>query len=108
MTNRCDCCEEHRYTVAHELGHYALHMNPSPTVAKLGLAEESKEDQEFHADQFATAWFMQTASLEQRKRFLQKNPEVNVIPADSIIVVLFTVGTLVALYLLSRVFSKTA
>lgn len=108
VTNRCDSCEEHRYTVAHELGHYTLHVSPSPAIAKLGLADASKADQESHANQFATAWFVRTASPEQRKRFLQKNPEVNSILTDSMMAVLLTVGTLIALYLLSRVFSKSA
>jgi Zn-dependent peptidase ImmA (M78 family) len=104
VTNRCDCCDQHRYTVAHELGHHVLHRNPSPAIATLGLADE--EDQEFHADQFALAWFMQTAKPEQRERFFRENPRASFILADSAMAVIVTVLSFVLLYAFSRLFSQ--
>lgn len=108
VTNRCDCCDQHRYTVSHELGHHVLHVNPSPATAELGLAEDNEEDQELHADQFAAAWFMQTAKPEQRERFFRENPRVNIVLNDSIIAAGFTVLAFIFLYVFSRVLSKTA
>jgi Zn-dependent peptidase ImmA (M78 family) len=106
LTNRCDCCEQQRYTVSHELGHHVLHLNPSPLIAQLGLADD--EDQELHADQFATAWFMQTAKSEQRERFLRENPRASFVLADTAMAVIFTVLPFVLLYAVSRLFSQNS
>jgi Zn-dependent peptidase ImmA (M78 family) len=108
LTNRCDCCDQHRYTVSHELGHHVLHMNPSPAIAKLGLAEENEEDREFRANQFATTWFMGTATPEQRKRFLRKNPEMNSILVDSMMDVVFMILPFVLLFVFAHLFSKNS
>jgi Zn-dependent peptidase ImmA (M78 family) len=102
LTNRCDCCDQHRYTVAHELGHHVLHMNPSPGIVKLGLANRDEEDREAQADQFAVAWFMNTATPEQRDRFLQKNPQVAAVLTDSMMAVVMVALPFLILYLFSR------
>ena len=108
VTNRCDCCDQYRYTVSHELGHYILHVNPSPAIAELGLTDESEEKQELHADRFAATWFMQTANPEQRERFFKENPKAQSALNDAIMAGGLTVLALVFVYFLSRTLPQTA
>jgi hypothetical protein len=106
VTNRCDCCDQHRYTVAHELGHHVLHVNPSPAITELGLPAENLEDREFRANQFATAWFTQTATPEQQERFFQKDPELSFKSDDPMMGVVFMILSFAILYVCVRLFSK--
>jgi hypothetical protein len=77
-------------------------MNPSPSIAALGLAN-GKEDQEFQADLFAATWFRQTAKPEQQERFFRENPEANAAWNGPIAAVACVVLVFVILYAFSKI-----
>jgi Zn-dependent peptidase ImmA (M78 family) len=74
------------YTVAHELAHQILHLNPSHSFV---LPQIMTNDlQEFQANMFATALVVWTANDQEREVMGRQNPELHFTPLAALLLTL--------------------
>ena len=102
VVNRAKPPEHQQYTVAHELGHHVLHVNPPQDPHQLGLA--SKDMMEFQAHLFAAMWVIRVTNGKEREVLLRHNPESLVVPASSVFMTFAMILGAAIAYLCSRVF----
>ena len=74
VLNRAQSQEELQYTMPHELGHHALHLNPVGDYDPLGFPDLG--DAELEADLFAMSWLFFLGKDRQRNVVLLQNPEI--------------------------------
>jgi Zn-dependent peptidase ImmA (M78 family) len=96
VVNRAKSAEHQQYTLSHELGHQALHANPSRSPSALRI--EGME--EFQANIFASVWIMRVAGKE-RENVLRQNPESSACMSLAIV----TTGGILAIALLVYLWS---
>lgn len=102
VVNRRESQFEQQFTVAHELGHHVLHLNPSSAAELDGFAEGT--DREFQADQFATLWHMWETDPEEREELLRRNSRARMVLSASVLATVFVVLAPILFYLCSRLF----
>lgn len=104
VVNRYESRARQQFTLAHELGHHVLHLNPSPVAELAGFAEAT--DQEFQADQFASVWHMWGTEPEEREELLRQNPRAGRVMTASVMATVLVVLGSILFYVCSRLFSR--
>src|SRR5712692_4672108 len=104
VVNRAKSPQHRQYTVAHELGHHVLHVNPSHDPNKLGLSTEGMAD--FQAHMFASALVIWVMKDEEREDVLRQNPESFAILLASIFITAAIILIPLLAYLWSRLFHR--
>jgi hypothetical protein len=104
LVNRYESRVRQQFTVAHELGHHVLHLNPSPTAELAGFAEGT--DQEFQADQFASVWLIWGTKPEEQGELLRRNPRAGMVLSVSVMATVLMILVPIVFYLCSRMFSQ--
>ena len=74
------------YTVAHELAHQILHLNPSHSFVLPQIV--TNDLQEFQANMFATALVVWTANDQEREVMGRQNPELHFTPVAALLLTL--------------------
>jgi hypothetical protein len=102
VVNRAKSPQHQHYTIAHELGHHVLHVNPPQDRHQLGLP--SKDMMEFQAHLFAAMWVMRVTNDKEREVLLRQNPESLFIPPLSILLTIAMILGALFAHLCSRLF----
>lgn len=76
LVNRLRDRNHQEYTLAHELGHHALHLKTLP-IESASSFWPSEAMWNIEADCFATAWLLLTKTVQDiDEEFLKQNPEI--------------------------------
>ncbi|MCI0428640.1 MAG: ImmA/IrrE family metallo-endopeptidase [Nitrospiraceae bacterium] len=76
LVNRLRDRNHQEYTLAHELGHHALHLKTLP-IESASSFWSSEAMWNIEADCFATAWLLLTKRIQDiDEEFLKQNPEI--------------------------------
>jgi Zn-dependent peptidase ImmA (M78 family) len=102
VVNRAKSPEHQQYTVAHELGHQVLHLNPAQDPNQIDL--EIKDIAEFQAHMFASTLIFATTNDKEHEDVLKQNPESFIIPVLAIFVTVVVLVIALLFYLRSRLF----
>jgi IrrE N-terminal-like domain len=102
VVNRYESRTQQQFTLAHELGHHVLHLNPSSAAELVGFAEGT--DQEFQADQFASVWHMFGARPEEQAEVLRRNPRAGMVMSASLMATILVILVPILAYLCTRLF----
>ncbi len=102
VVNRAKPLEHQRCTVAHELGHHVMHMNPTQAVQPLGPLTEELE--EFQAQMFAATMVLGATNDGDREVVIKQNPELLAIHVAAVFITIATVVIMLIIYLCSRLF----
>jgi hypothetical protein len=100
VLNRSKSRQNLEYTLPHELGHCALHLNPSRDGGYMGLLEIGTA--EFQADLFAVIWVNWLGNDRQRKEMLAENRE----SSTAVVMGLLLTLALIAVAIIAWLFSK--
>jgi Zn-dependent peptidase ImmA (M78 family) len=73
VVNRAKSSTHTAFTIAHELGHHKLHLNPSGGIPRTQLSNSVTE---FEANMFATMFVVAVTGGEQDEELLAQNPEI--------------------------------
>jgi len=84
--NRAKSPQHQQYTVAHELGHHVLHLNPSRDSQQLEVSNKDLAEAQAHL--FAATWLALVTNDKEREDVLRQNPEAFFIPAFSLLATL--------------------
>lgn len=95
LVNRLQDRIHQEYTMAHELGHHALHLKTLP-IESASSSWSSEAMWNIQADCFATAWLLITKRAEDiDEEFLKQNPEIlNFVCVLFLGILLFLLGLL--------------
>ena len=102
VINRAKSRPHQQYTIAHELGHHVLHVNPTQDPNQPGLP--IKNFAEFQAHMFAASLIFWTMNDKQREDVLKQNPESLIFPALAIFMSFAVILTPLLVHLWSRLF----
>jgi Zn-dependent peptidase ImmA (M78 family) len=100
VVNRAKSPQHQQYTLAHELGHQFLHLNPAPDPNQLGLP--IKDIAEFQAHMFASTLMFVTTNDKEREDMVKQNPEAFIMPALAIFVTVVFVVIALLFYVCAR------
>lgn len=104
VVNRAKSPQHRKYTIAHELGHHVLHVNPSHEANKLGLPTEGLA--ELQAHMFASTLVVRVAKDGEREDVLKHNPESFAMLFASLFMSAAIILIPLLVYLWSRIFHK--
>ncbi len=104
VVNRYESRAQQQFTLAHELGHHVLHLNPSPAAELIGFAEAT--DQEFQADQFATVWHVWGTEPKEREELLRQNPRAGMVLTASVLATILLILIPILFRVSSWLFSR--
>jgi Zn-dependent peptidase ImmA (M78 family) len=102
VVNRAKSPQHQQYTLAHELGHQVLHVNPVQDPNHPGL--QIKDMAEFQAHMFASTLMFMTTNDKEREDVLMQNPESLTMPALAILATVIVLVIALLFYLCSRLF----
>jgi Zn-dependent peptidase ImmA (M78 family) len=102
VVNRAKPLSHTRFTIAHELGHHQLHLNPSRDNDQ--TAQPPNKTTEFEANTFATILVATTTSGEQQEQMLAHNPEMQSTAVVSLFATLVVILMAVVIWICSRLF----
>ena len=88
VVNRAKHPTHQQYTIAHELAHQVLHLQPQP-VSTNTFQLPSEDFAEMQAHLFAATWLLHISSSQERDEILKHNREAYVIP---FLLMLITIG----------------
>ena len=104
VVNRAKPSKHSKFTIAHELGHHVLHLNPSHDADQTGPLTNNMA--EFQANMFASTLVVSVTNQQDHEEMLRQNPELRATAAVSIFVTFATIfGSLIA-WVCSRLFQK--
>jgi len=106
LVNRDESRARQQFTIAHELGHHVLHLNPTPEAELIGFAKAT--DKEFQADQFAAVWHVLGTEPKERKEILRRNPRAGKVLTASVVATILLFLVPVICYVFSRLFGNKA
>ena len=99
VVNRDKSPQHRQYTVAHEVGHHLLHLNPNPDP---GLREFSDPDlAEYQAHMFAAAMVVHVKDEKEREDLLKQNREPAAYLFGAVFMTIAVIIVLVVLHLAS-------
>jgi hypothetical protein len=104
VVNRDESRAQQQFTLAHELGHHVLHLNPSPAAELVGFAKTT--DQEFQADQFATVWHVWGTEPKEREELLRQNPRAGMVLTASMLATILLILVPILFHVSSWLFKK--
>jgi Zn-dependent peptidase ImmA (M78 family) len=102
VVNRAKPSSHTKFTIAHELAHHQLHLNPSHYNDQ--AARPPGKETEFEANMFATMLVATTTSGEQQERMLAQNPEMRSSLAVSAFGTIVAILIAVVLWICTRTF----
>lgn len=102
VVNRAKSPQHQQYTIAHELGHQVLHVNPAQDPNQLSL--QIKDMADFQADMFAATLIFVTTNDKEREDVLKQNPESLIIPAFATLMTVVVLVIALLIHLCSRLF----
>jgi Zn-dependent peptidase ImmA (M78 family) len=102
VVNRAKSSQHQQYTLAHELGHQVLHVNPVQDPNQPGL--QIKDMAEFQADMFASTLMFMTTNDKEREDVLAQNPESLTMPALAMVATVMFLVIALLFYICSRLF----
>jgi Zn-dependent peptidase ImmA (M78 family) len=102
VVNRAKSPLHQQYTLAHELGHQVLHVNPVQDPNHPGL--QIKDMAEFQAHMFASTLMFMTANEKEREDVLKQNPESLTMPALAILATVIVLVIALLIHVCSRLF----
>ncbi|MGA7294258.1 MAG: ImmA/IrrE family metallo-endopeptidase [Terriglobales bacterium] len=104
VVNRAKSLSHTRFTIAHELGHHQLHLNPSRNNDQ--AAQLPNTAAEFEANTFATILVATTTSGERQEQMLAHNPEMQSTAVVSLFATLVVILMAVVIWICSRLFGS--
>lgn len=100
--NRAKPSGHNKFTIAHELAHHQLHLNPSRNNDQ--VAQSSNAATEFEANMFATMLVASTTGGEQQEQMLAHNPEMRSSLAVTVFVTILTILAALVIWFCSYLF----
>jgi hypothetical protein len=104
VVNRHKHPAHQQYTIAHELAHHLLHVQPQSVLTNM-LHLPTEDFAEIQAHLFAASWLIYITSPQERDAMVKQNPDAFVFP---FVLMVMTIGLGLAAglgYLLSRFIS---
>jgi Zn-dependent peptidase ImmA (M78 family) len=99
VVNRAKSPQHQQYTIAHELGHQVLHVNPPQPPNQ--LSPQIKGMAEYQADMFAATLIFATTNDKEREDMLKQNPESFTITVSALLMSAVILVIALILYLCS-------
>jgi hypothetical protein len=102
--NRAKPSKHSKFTIAHELGHHVLHINPPHDADRAGLLTRGMA--EFQANMFAATLVGRVANNEEQAVMFTHNPEMRSTLAVSILGTVVAILMAVVIWICARVFQR--
>jgi Zn-dependent peptidase ImmA (M78 family) len=102
VVNRAKSSSHTTFTIAHELGHHQLHLNPTRNNDQVTQLPNTAT--EFEANTFATILVATTISGERQEQMLAHNPEMQSTAVVSLFATLVVILMAVVFWICSRLF----
>jgi len=100
VVNRAKPPQHRNYTIAHELGHHVLHLDPSHGSELLGVMTDGLK--EHQANMFATMLVVWTTKDQEQDEMRRQNPELCLTVVAAFFLTLAAIVIALVFYLSSR------
>lgn len=100
VVNRGKSPQHQQYTVAHEIGHHVLHLNPTPDSLQREFSDPDLAEYQGHM--FAAAMVVHVKDEKVREDLLEQNPEPAAYVLGAILMTVVAIVVLVVMHLVSR------
>jgi Zn-dependent peptidase ImmA (M78 family) len=104
VVNRAKPSRHNKFTIAHELGHHVLHINPRHDGGQASLLTNNMA--EYEANMYATMQVGTVTHGEEQEEMLTHNPEMRSTLAISIFVTLAAILIALIFWVCSRLFQR--
>jgi len=100
VVNRAKPPQHRNYTIAHELGHHVLHLDPSHGSELLGFMTNGLK--EYQANMFATMLVVWTTEDQEQEEMRRQNPELHLTAFAALLLTLVAVVVALLFHVFSR------